>query len=735
MATLPIARGRGEYLTNAASDLVPHACRWSPSPVAYGALVVPHAHRSKFHFQADPVLPDQEGPLTLNNIWSNVAAFCRLFLRIAVAVFVAPLAALITTFTTSASAQLTITHAPPSASSRMSTAAGIYNQAGHYLRISHLASPASTGVNSADIEAVLPNSQSLPPAPRSSGTATTRRILITRSPADAPELRTSPASAHQRLGAHQSTTTQYSPNTHTPAHLASAAMAARIAPEAATAWAQAWPDSNRRTSAARPQETLLVAGDGRDRVQDVLRALDNRLDNAISGAQGSALRSLPAMGAADPAAAEEARALVAEAVELVEQVWLDARGVGLDRARWLKDCQAELERRPPRDLRQAHLLIKDFLGRGPADPYTRFIPPEDFRQLAKYDISGAGVNLVAAQDFVNKLGRPLPRGRSPAQGGSWVVGLVKGAAADRAGIRQGDEVVAVDGAPVADLNPFEVATLICTPPPTLPTPPPAATAVADSASATTAAAIEFLTAPPVRAPGAAAPAATAGGDEGAEGARVRVVHEDGTTEEVAVARGRAAQAANPVTARMGRGSRGIVQLRTFNNRAVPEIKAAVARLQAQGATEIVLDLSDNRGGLVAEAVEIARLFLPPGATAVSSRGVASESVTRIDKGGTPITDLPLTVLVNRGSASASEILAGALRDNCRAVVAGAPTFGKGLIQSVYELSDGSGLAITVGKYLTPAGVDIDRSGIAPDFSRVPAVKDANTKLAGCVVPK
>lgn len=80
-------------------------------------------------------------------------------------------------------------------------------------------------------------------------------------------------------------------------------------------------------------------------------------------------------------------------------------------------------------------------------------------------------------------------------------------------------------------------------------------------------------------------------------------------------------------------------------------------------------------------------------------------------------ELPLTVLVNQRSASASEILAGALRDNCRAVVAGAPTFGKGLIQSVYELSDGSGLAVTVGKYLTPAGAPPHCDAYAPPAPR------------------
>lgn len=99
----------------------------------------------------------------------------------------------------------------------------------------------------------------------------------------------------------------------------------------------------------------------------------------------------------------------------------------------------------------------------------------------------------------------------------------------------------------------------------------------------------------------------------------------------------------------------------------------------------------------------------------------------------PLTNLPLTVLVDNSTASASEILAGALKDNCRAVLAGERTYGKGLIQSVYALSDGTGLVLTVGKYLTPAKVDIDREGIKPDFKNVPTVKNAQEKIEACKV--
>lgn len=95
------------------------------------------------------------------------------------------------------------------------------------------------------------------------------------------------------------------------------------------------------------------------------------------------------------------------------------------------------------------------------------------------------------------------------------------------------------------------------------------------------------------------------------------------------------------------------------------------------------------------------------------------------------TQLPVTVLVNDRTASASEILAGALQDNCRAVLAGGRTYGKGLIQSVYELADSSGMVVTVGKYLTPSGSDIDKLGILPDFRNQPTRGEAVSRLAAC----
>ncbi len=133
---------------------------------------------------------------------------------------------------------------------------------------------------------------------------------------------------------------------------------------------------------------------------------------------------------------------------------------------------------------------------------------------------------------------------------------------------------------------------------------------------------------------------------------------------------------------------------------------------------------------MSEGLEVARLFLSDGAPIVltQSKAMASAPPTAL---GPAASRLPLTVLVNEHTASASEILAGALRDNCRGVLAGRRTYGKGLIQSVYELSDSSGLVITVGKYLTPRGTDIDRAGIAPDFAAPPAPEVAAEALRAC----
>lgn len=166
---------------------------------------------------------------------------------------------------------------------------------------------------------------------------------------------------------------------------------------------------------------------------------------------------------------------------------------------------------------------------------------------------------------------------------AWALSMlaVQGSAAEQAGMRQGDEVVAVDGRTVADLNPFEVASLIATAP--KPAPPPPLPPAGDSAGASSSAGtFSFATSPARASPGAERGAAVAQGDAGATAA-VRVVHEGGEVEEVHVARGKVAQAANPVSAKMALGGRGIIQLRTFNNRAVPAIKVRDrADLQALG---------------------------------------------------------------------------------------------------------------------------------------------------------
>ena len=172
---------------------------------------------------------------------------------------------------------------------------------------------------------------------------------------------------------------------------------------------------------------------------------------------------------------------------------------------------------------------------------------------------------------------------------------------------------------------------------------------------------------------------------------------------------------NPVTAELhiedGRKI-GYLRLAQFSAKAAEELGENITKFKQQGVTGYVLDLRNNPGGLVQAGVEIARQWLNEGTIVytVDRRG----AIDSIESTGTALTDAPLVVLVNEGTASASEILAGALQDNGRAKLIGTKTFGKGLIQSLFDLTNGSGLAVTVAKYETPNHHDIHKLGITPD---------------------
>lgn len=161
------------------------------------------------------------------------------------------------------------------------------------------------------------------------------------------------------------------------------------------------------------------------------------------------------------------------------------------------------------------------------------------------------------------------------------------------------------------------------------------------------------------------------------------------------------------------GGVGYIRLTQFSANAGIEMKEAIEELEAQGVTGYILDLRANPGGLLYSSIDIARMWMNEGGivSTIYREGVTEEEIAN----STALTDLPLVVLVDGGSASASEILSGALQDNDRAVVVGTQTFGKGLVQTVRRLRDGSGLAVTVAKYLTPNGRDINQHGIDPDI--------------------
>ncbi|XP_078439287.1 peptidase S41 family protein isoform X2 [Wolffia australiana] len=362
--------------------------------------------------------------------------------------------------------------------------------------------------------------------------------------------------------------------------------------------------------------------------------------------------------------------IVEEAWEVVNDSFLDAENRGWSPEKWMKRRNDVLSSPIPSRSR-AHDTIRNMLT-SLGDSYTRFLTTTEFSKMARYDLTGIGINLREIPDASGVIRVK-------------VLGIVLDGPAYLSGIRQGDAILSVNGEDVNGKSAFEVSSLL------------------QETSGT------FVT--------------------------LKVQHGDcGEAHLFRVKRQSVAQ--TPVFYRLERiesedKNIGYVQLKEFNALAKKDLVIAMKRLEEAGVSCLVLDLRDNRGGLVQAGIEIAKLFLDKGQTVIYTVGRDPEVQRAFVAEEAPVFTLPLIVLVNGQTASASEIVAAALHDNCRAVLVGDQTYGKGLIQSVYELHDGSGIVVTIGKYVSPKHMDINGNGIRPDFSRIPALSKVTQLISKC----
>ncbi|MBF2027306.1 MAG: PDZ domain-containing protein [Oscillatoriales cyanobacterium C42_A2020_001] len=361
------------------------------------------------------------------------------------------------------------------------------------------------------------------------------------------------------------------------------------------------------------------------------------------------------VGSADSAIAlTEEQRLVAEVWRLVDRAYVDDT---FNHQNWWLVRQKALKQ-PLNDKDQAYAAIQQMLA-SLDDPFTRLLKPDQYRSLqtnTSGELTGVGLQIALDGDT----------------GELKVIAPIAGSPADQAGIRPADTILKIDGTPTTGLSLDEAAERM----------------------------------------------------RGPVGSRVKLtIRRD--SEELAdldVVRDRIEL--NPVYADLrlqsvGESNNiqrkiGYIRLSQFNANASTEVNHAIQRLEKQGAEAYVLDLRSNPGGLLQSGIEIARLWLDEGTIVytVNRQGIEGS----FEATGQALTKDPLVVLVNQGTASASEILAGALKDNGRATIVGERTFGKGLIQSLFDLSDGSGLAVTVAKYETPGHIDINKQGIKPDVT-------------------
>ncbi|WP_315789029.1 carboxyl-terminal processing protease CtpB [Fischerella sp. JS2] len=369
---------------------------------------------------------------------------------------------------------------------------------------------------------------------------------------------------------------------------------------------------------------------------------------------GGAIATTATVSAFGPGWCRSVRAALQDSPkQVVDQVWQLVNREYVDgsfnRQNWLTIRQSLLSRNYS-SREEAYIAIREALQKL-EDPYTRFMDPKQFEALTNQtsgEVSGIGIRME-----VNENSKRLV-----------VVEALENSPAIKAGIKAGDEIVAIDGKPTRQMKIEDASKLI----------------------------------------------------RGRAGTMVTLrLERDGhsafdlkltrATIEVPTVRYALKQE--------GRRRVGYIRLREFNAHASDQMRRAIRDLNSKQVDGFVLDLRGNPGGLLQASIEIARMWMNDGAIVrtVDRRGGSEESKAN----HTAITNRPLVVLVDNNSASASEILTGALKDNKRAIVVGSQTFGKALVQSVHELGDGSGVAITIAHYYTPKGTDINHKGIAPDI--------------------
>jgi carboxyl-terminal processing protease len=354
----------------------------------------------------------------------------------------------------------------------------------------------------------------------------------------------------------------------------------------------------------------------------------------------------------------EEQALVDDVWKEVNRQFFDRTFHGMGEEGWKKqrlDSVKKVTGMGPDDQEQVYKVIRKMLETL-GDPYTRYLTPDQYESLYAYAKGGASSGIG-----VQLLG-------DPSSGKIVVINTVKDGPAQKAGVLPGDIIVQVDGY-----------------------------------------AIDGATAEVV--------AAKCRGDMGTE-VTLAIRHGgDGKPEDKVsqIPVTRASIKNNPVETSIitVNGKQvGLIKLSSFSQETVSQVTEALNQVKSK-TSALVLDLRGNGGGYMPAGVDVAKMFLAPNARVISEVDKSDRATIYINDGVGSETEMPLYLLVDKRTASASEILTAALQDNRRAIVVGTKTFGKGRIQNVQPLSEG-GVAVTKAKYITPDGRDIHGVGISPD---------------------